>query len=76
MTHFIPIPNYFFLRCGRCRETFLAVVATSEHEILCPDFVEMAEDLGPRIVDQFETFFREHAGHGLQAVSACESNGT
>ena len=61
---------YFQLACGTCNEVYLPLCATSEEELLNPDWEHVEEAMGQRQADRFNDWFRQHCGHGLTVRSA------
>lgn len=64
-------PYYYELHCPKCDQTFLPIVATSEDEMLAPDYERMEEQgFRPRHIEELQLFYRQHSLHGLIARSA------
>jgi len=60
--------TYYMLRCQTCKEDFRRLLATSEDELLYPDYEEVAETAGSHNAESLEAFHDQHHGHVLRAV--------
>ena len=61
-------PKYYQLRCATCSEPFRRLLATSEAELLYPDYEECEEHAGQHNTWALQEFHRAHRGHTLEAV--------
>lgn len=62
--------EYFQLACVGCNTVYLPLCATSEKELLNPDWQDVADAMGELQANRFNDWFREHCGHGLIARPA------
>jgi len=60
--------DYFKLKCKTCNELFEAILATSQDDLLAPDWEVCAEQVGTRNTERFQDFYSKHRGHSLDAV--------
>jgi hypothetical protein len=61
-------PKYYVLFCSECNKRFPSVLATSEEEILDPDFDDLWDRVGSLNAERFELFYWEHRYHSLEAA--------
>jgi hypothetical protein len=60
--------TYYQLKCETCNAVFQPLVATSEDELLRPDWDEIRDLIGRTIADLMEIFYNSHSMHGLICV--------
>jgi hypothetical protein len=61
---------YLHLVCDLCDVVYLPLCATTEEELLTPDFDEVTAAMGERQSLRFQNFYHEHKGHRLNVRSA------
>jgi hypothetical protein len=66
----VPVPIHYYLHCESCSVDFKALVATSEEELLYPDWDDLKESVGDGLLaERFREYWDEHHSHvGLSCI--------
>lgn len=60
--------TYYILQCETCKEKFLPILATTQNELLYPEYEEVQEQVGTRNADALQDFHDRHRGHTLTVI--------